>query len=783
MSKKITKITGAGSSEIIAQILELNHLCHRHANTRHVLNVLVEKIAEIMKTDVASIYLIDPISKELVLRATKGLEKSKVDQVRLNQNEGLVGKTIEWLKPVSVAKGQKSKNYKFIPDLGEEHYESFLSVPLIHNRQPIGVLVVQNKKAIKYTSEKVHLFMMLAIPAVNVIENAKLSGTFDSLLQSDNEEISSSEEKVFQGVAASSGVAIGKVKFIKQPRIVPISNHHKSVHVDLEKMRLLEAFRWVEEEISHVQKKATKKFGMEELSIFDAYKMVIESQPFKNLILEEIESGQSALQAVEIVINKYTEQLLKASDEYIKERAYDVQDVGRKITDRLIFGDQLPKDFEDVSGEFILFSDNWSISDFVELDFDQVLGMMSSSGGATSHVSILAQSLGVPAVLGLTSFKEKINEGDLVILDGTTGQVIVNPTRELLRAYEREVQQNFRVKEKFKQLAKKKKAAPIGGEKITVGANVGIASHTSEVLDFGADEIGLYRSEFPFLMSRSLPTEEEQTQHYVRVLKSMGNKPVTIRTLDIGGDKYLPYLNLPKEDNPFLGWRAIRLSLDREDLFRIQLRALYRASVFGKLRILFPMITSLEEIIKVKEIISDVKQELKSQGYAYTSNVPLGIMIEVPSAVDIAGALIEHVQFFSIGTNDLTQYLLAVDRNNHQVSKLYNPLHPSVLRSIFRVTEAVRKAEKRVSVCGDMAGDPFGLVLLLGMGIDSISVSGPDIPKIKSLISGLDSQKIKRLTKKILKMNSFDDIHELIYKFFEKNNLFDYLPVNSDLQG
>jgi phosphotransferase system enzyme I (PtsP) len=779
--KKNPKLENVGSSEVVSEILELSQLCNGEFETGKILEKLVEKIAFIMKADVASIYLIDNQYKDLVLKATVGLDQNMIDKVRLSLNEGLVGKTMEWLKPVSMAFGSKSKSFKLIPGLGEEKFASFLSIPLIHNRQPLGVMVVQNEKPIKYSHEQVHLFMMLAIPTVNVIEKAKLSGTFGSLFtNNENEKKSDIESKSYSGIGASSGIAIGKVLPLKPHKKINLEDQKlKKLSPEIEKMRLLEAFRWVEEEISHVQKKASKKFGMEELSIFDAYKMVIESQPFKDQILHEIESGLSALDSVEEVIKKYTEQLLRADDEYIKERAYDMQDVGRKITDRLIYGDQIPHDSFDQHQKAILFSENWSISDFVELDTDKTLGIISATGGASSHISILAQSLGIPAVLGLSSVNEDICEFDKVIIDGTTGQVFTNPTHELIRAFEKEVQLNVRVMERFRRLAKTKKPTPLGGQKITIGANIGIASHAQDAGVNNVEEIGLYRSEFPFLMSRSLPTEEEQLGHYSRILKSMGNKPVTIRTLDIGGDKYLPYLNLPQEENPSLGWRAIRLSLDREDLFRIQLRALFRASVFGKLRILFPMISSIEEIRKVKEIIRDVKKELRSQGYKYATKIPLGVMIEVPSAVTIADSLLEEVSFFSVGTNDLTQYLLAVDRNNSQVSKLYSSLHPSVLHAINQTAKVTFKKGKLISVCGDMASDPLSLVLLIGMGITSISVNAPDIPKIKSFISELNFKEVKRITNKALKLNSTLEIKECLIEFFKKKNLLDYLNFSS----
>ncbi|HBF13932.1 MAG TPA: phosphoenolpyruvate--protein phosphotransferase [Deltaproteobacteria bacterium] len=773
------------STDVMTDILELGHLCHGKEDVKKVLDMLVEKIARIMQVDVCSLYLLDPHNKILELKATKGLNQLAIGVVKMKVGEGLVGKTLEWMKPVSMSTGKRSKQFKYFPETGEEKFSSFLSVPLIYNRQPIGVLVVQNEKKVKFSSQAAHLLMTLAIPAISVVEKAKLLDSFVKISSrldfqtQGNEELQpkKTEGMVHVGIGAAPGIAIGKIKIV--------GNHHQDlkpitkeapIHKDVEKMRVLEAFRWVQEEILDVQKKAEKKFGMEELSIFDAYSMVLESEPFKEEILTEIDKGKSALMAVENVVGRYAEELSHADDEYIRERVFDIHDVGRKIIDRLLYGSEVPRSAFHLTQEAILISDSWSVSDFVELDPEKTKGILSPVGGASSHIAILAESMGIPAVLGLSSFADFIHEDDEVVMDGTSGVVVLNPTNEVREMYRKESTKEAQAQEIYSQYAHKQ-ASPRGGKRIFIGANMGMAANMGNALEQGAEHIGLYRTEMPFLIRRNLPTEEEQFLLYSKVLSTMGGKPVTIRILDIGGDKYVPYLNLPKETNPFLGWRSIRILLEREDLFRIQLRALLRASVKGKLRLLFPMVTSMEEILKVKEILSNIKKELKSKNIAYAPNIPLGIMIEVPSAVEIADRLIREVNFFSIGTNDLVQYTLAVDRNNPKVAFLYSYLHPAVLRMISRTIQVVHKAKKSISVCGEMAGQAEGALLLVGMGIDELSMSTPLIPKMKHLINQVSLPKLKKLVHQVFKADTTAQVEQIMTQFMVEEGLNQFLTT------
>ncbi|MBX7147847.1 phosphoenolpyruvate--protein phosphotransferase [bacterium] len=775
------KIHTIPHEDVTTEILALGQLCHGEDDIGRVLELLVEKIANILKTDVCSLYMLNHMTQELVLSATKGLNRDAIGTVRMKVGEGLVGMTMEWLKPISMATGRRSKKFKYFPGTGEERYASFLSVPLIYNRKPIGVLVVQNIKPVKFSSQTVHLMMTLAIPAVNVIEKAKLLGTFGTLSQKDDtkkigpELLKRSKGAMHVGIGSSPGIAMAGVKTLHRPVQHMAITEQNNLSPDVEKMRLMEAFRWVEEEVRETIAKAKKKFGLEEMSIFDAYQMVLESAAFKDEILNEIDKGHSALKAVEIIIRKYTETMAMAEDEYIRERAYDIHDVGRKITDRLIYGSHMPSEAFAPNEPCILMADFWSISDFVEMDPQITKAIISPSGGASSHVAILAKSIGIPAVMGLSTFIENIREGDKLIVDGTSGVVIVNPEPETQRLYQKEMLSSQKAQQLYLKTARKPSKS-MGGKRIMVGANMGMISHIEEAQKSGAEEIGLYRTELPFLIRKTLPTEDEQYLLYSKVLKAMDGRPVTFRTLDIGGDKYVPYLQLPHEANPFLGWRSIRISLDREDLFRIQLRALLRASVHGPTRLMFPMISSVDEIRKVKDILRDVKKELLSQKKKIDRNVPIGIMVEVPAAVVIAESLIREVNFFSIGTNDLVQYVLAVDRNNAKVAKLYNSLHPAVLNMIAQTVKIASKHGKSVTICGEMASHPLSVAFLTGIGIPGLSMSVPLIAKIKYLVNRLDAKKLKKLSKKALHAATASEVTQIFVTYFKNEGLEEFLP-------
>lgn len=775
---KIFSLPLEDSADEILSVDELSSL--GASNSKEVLTLLTTKIANLMQTDVCSLYLIHPLSGELILEATHGLNPEAVGKVRMKVGEGLVGKTIEWLKPISLARGQQSRGFKYFPQTGEEQYSSFLSLPLVYKKKAIGVLVVQNRKATRFSERSVRFLMTLAMSALKIVEKEKFYEIFAHLRESTPKDLNApalkaSPNTIWKGIAASPGIAIGilRQKTSQMPQWGGGEHRERVGRPEDEIFKFKGALLQVRTDTADLRKKAETRFGMEEVAIFEAYQMLLEGDFLQKEVFKEIETGASAIRAIESVITRLTSELSRSSDDYIKERAYDIQDVGRKLTDALLVGALGAGDVA-LKEPAILYADYWSISDFVDMNPEMVKGILSSSGGATSHVAILAESLGIPAVLGLNDFN-KNDVGGEIVMDGNSGLVIVRPDAPTLKAYRQEMAWLSGRDDEYRDFVGKK-VHPLGGHSLSIGANMGMIAHATQAMEIGVDEIGLYRTEFPFLIRKSLPTEEDQCELYKKVLQVLSPKTATIRTLDIGGDKYIPYLNLPAEANPFLGWRSIRFSLDRDDLFRIQIRALLKASAFGRLKILFPMISSVEEFHRARQLVEEIREELTRQNVPMAPKIPLGAMIEVPAAVEIIDLLAKEADFFSVGTNDLIQYLLAVDRNNPKVAHLYTPYHPAVLRALHRIVTAAHRHDKPVSVCGEMASDILSVCILLGMGFDGLSLNTPQILKMKSFIGKLKQEELEKLVSRLLKLDTAQKVHKALVEFVKGSGLESYLP-------
>ncbi|UYZ13785.1 phosphoenolpyruvate--protein phosphotransferase [Brevibacillus sp. WF146] len=567
--------------------------------------------------------------------------------------------------------------------------------------------------------------------------------------------------KTIVGVAASSGVAIGKAFLLANPhlQIETVSVEDPSSEIK----RLTDALEQAKADLREISERAEREMGPDKAAIFQAHLLVLEDpelvETVKGKIAAEKVNAESALHETAQTFIELFEQM---DNEYMKERAADIRDVTKRVLCHLL-GVEFAAP-SDLAEEVILVAEDLTPSDTAQLDRRYVKGFVTDIGGRTSHSAIMARSLEIPAVVGTTDVTREAAAGVTIILDGHEGLVIIDPTPE---------ETGERVRETKSELAKLVHTATTSqdGVHVELAANIGSVQDLAGALENGAEGVGLFRTEFLYMGRDDFPSEDEQFQAYKQVLEQMGEKPVVIRTLDIGGDKHLAYMNLPQEMNPFLGFRAIRLCLEQQDLFRTQLRALLRASAYGNLKIMFPMIATLEEFRQAKAVLAEEKQALLDKGIAVSDRLEVGIMIEIPAAALIADQFAKEVDFFSIGTNDLIQYTMAADRMNERVSYLYQPYHPAVLRLIHRVIQAAHAEGKWVGMCGEMAGDPVAIPILLGMGLDEFSMSAGSILPARYQISRLSKETAAGYTDTILSMSTSQEVEAFVRKTFAGNGM------------
>ena len=535
-----------------------------------------------------------------------------------------------------------------------------------------------------------------------------------------------------KGIAASDGYAIGTAVIKDSFDLCIIEKEIKDV--DSEVKRFHKAVELSKEQIDQIKEKAAKNFGEDKAAVFESHIMLLEDPEFFGAIENYIQDKKiNAENAVKNVMESYLAIFEAMDDEYMRERAADIKDVALRIMTNLC--GRMGCGLQILNPNTIIVASDLTPSDTAELDKEKVIAFVTNMGGRTSHSAIMARSLEIPAVVGVNNITDYVKNGDLLIVDGIKGEVIINPEEAIIEEYEQKKIRFAEGKEELKKLIGIR-TITTSGKSIEVAGNIGNPQEVDKVIENGGDGIGLFRTEFLYMNRNTLPTEEEQFEAYKYVLEKMGDKPVVIRTLDIGGDKKLPYIELPEEANPFLGYRAIRLCLDQINIFKPQLRALIRASVYGNLKIMFPMISGEEEIIAAKNILEECKKEIKEEGYE-TRDFEVGIMIEVPSAAILAEELASRVDFLSIGTNDLIQYTLAADRMNEKISYLYNPEHPAILKLIKATVDGAHKAGKWCGMCGEMAGDEKLTALLVELGLDELSMSPPSILKVKKNILSL----------------------------------------------
>ncbi|MEO5572986.1 MAG: phosphoenolpyruvate--protein phosphotransferase [Gammaproteobacteria bacterium] len=717
-------------------------------NLEQALDIIVLRVKQAMIADVCSVYLTNYIHQQHVLMASDGLNPEAIGSVRLGLHEGLISLVCERAEPVNLDDAPDHPRYQFVAETGEERYHAFLGVPIIHHRKVLGVLVVRQRARRKFDENEVTLLVTIAAQLAGAIVHAEASGGISGLYGERRR-----STRYIQGLPGAHGIAMGTAVAIYPSADLNVIPDRKIDDVEAEVAIFEQAVAKVYADIQALTARIAAALPSEDVALFDAYLQMLSGQSLVGKTLTRIRAGNWAMGALRETINEHTRAFEAMGDAYLSERASDVRDLGLRLLAYLQTDTRHPQEYPEHT---IIVGEEITASMLAEVPQGRLAGVVSVRGSSSSHVAILARTLGVPAVMGASDLNVGRIDGCEVILDGFQGRVHIEPLPAVRSEFMRLVREEAALTAGLAELRDLPAETP-DGYRMPLYANTGLLSDLSISQNSDIEGIGLYRTEFPFMVRERFPGEEEQRLIYRQVLEAFEPKPVVLRTLDVGGDKALPYFPIT-EDNPFLGWRGIRITLDHPEIFLVQLRAMLCASTgLTNLHLLLPMISTVSEVDDTLKLLRRAYQELVDAGEAIV--MPrVGVMIEVPSAVYQADIIAQRVDFLSIGTNDLTQYLLAVDRNNARVAELYDSLHPAVLRALIQVVEGARRHNKPVTVCGEMAGDPASAILLLGMGIDSLSMSMVSLPRVKWAIRNVTRVQAQRLLQEVLQ---FEDAHSI----------------------
>ena len=710
---------------------------------RKTLDTIVELVAERFSIDVCSVYIFDAEQNYLVLTATVGLNRAAIGSVRMHISEGLSGLVLETKAHVFVRNPSTHPRYKYFKESGEEIYRTFLGLPLIYHQRNLGVLVIQTVEESAISEADIPVFSAITSQVAATVAYSGLLADLKkdrvdwpvqkSSLSGEETPRLIEKKPVLRGIAVSSGFAQGRAHYLAesigfdQVKMEAAENHRE------QRIFLEEAFAAARRDIRELRR-AADDLPSQDASIIEANLMILEDTAFRRKICDRIDAGYTAAAALKQVVMQYLGHFNQMEDPYLRQRGADIVDAGKQVLANLLAIGKAPQ--AAFCGDTVVIAADISTAELIRLRQPHLKGIILAKGGKTSHAVILARSFEIPMIIGVKDVLDSIRENDQLIVDGTSGLIFRDPPPEIRGEYDRllvEKEKSFRGLDRLRDLP----ALTRDGRFCRLGANISLLSDLELVHKYGADHVGLYRTEFPFLVRGDFPTEEEQFELYCKVIAAAAGKTVTIRTLDVGGDKLFSCLDYPKETNPYLGWRAVRVSLERDDIFRAQIRAVLRASAHGPTSLMFPMVSTVEEVHAIKHIVKDEKSKLAAAGRPFNANMAIGIMVEVPAAVRILRHLLRHVDFVSIGTNDLTQYILAVDRNNEKVSAIYNPLHPAVIDTIREAATVCRRMGTPLSICGESASNPQCVVLYLAMGITRLSLNPSSVPLIKHLIATL----------------------------------------------
>lgn len=736
------------------------------------LALVVVEVKAAIDTDVCSVYMTDPVRGEHVLLATDGLRAGAVGKVRLKLGQGLTGLAASRAEPINVEDAPAHPAFRYVAAAGEAPFHGFIGVPIIRRRKVLGVLVAQQRDQRKYTADEESFLVTLAAQLAGCINQAEIRQALDRL-NSDNDELAGA--LFLEGIASARGLAIGEAVVVFPTAELSRVPDKDIEDADIEIARFRQAVATELAELQRLSERMRLLLSAGDRALFDAYGLLLGSDSLVNGTVERIQAGNWAPGALRATVQEYANVFKEMDDPYLRERAADILDLGQRLLNRLQEAQMTVREYPDHT---ILTGDEISVSQLLDVPLEKLKGLASVRGTGASHVALLARGLGIPAVFGVSGLPPGRLNGREVVVDGYTMRVCIQPTPALREEYRKLIAEEAELSRGLQHLRDLPAETP-DGRQVELHANSGLFADIAAARDSGVRGVGLYRSELHFFLRDRFPGEDEQAMLYTRVLRIMTPHPVVLRTLDIGGDKPLPYFPID-EQNPFLGWRGIRISLDQPDLFKTQLRAMLRAgTAYPNLSILFPMIGSVGELSEALDLLRSAQAELVEAG-AVVEPPRVGVMVEVPSAVYQIDTLTRMVDFVSIGSNDLTQYLLAVDRNNDRVAKLYDSLHPAVLAAIGHVIRRVQAAGRPVSVCGEMAGDPAGALLLLAMGADSLSMNLGSLLKIKWLIRSVPYAEAQALLAEVIPLESAAAIRERANTFLDQHGLGGLLRVGKN---
>lgn len=740
--------------QLLCDFSELNWVFSASRSIDNFFDKLVDMVAEHMRTAVCSIYLYDQEQQELRLKATHGLKGDTARLIHMKLGEGLTGRAMLEEKTIVTEKASTQTGYKFFGGTNEEDFEVFMAVPILRGLIKIGVMVLQREEGKPFSHAETTVTQAIASQLANIIENAGLLAQADEGESASRPEIFS-DLKFIRGRSANEGLVKGAAF---------IWRRHQDLHEYLAAMPVqalsIDDFQasitTTEKQLKIIQAEVEEQLSDVASLIFSAHLLMLKDRGFITKIEHSIDLGMAPGQAIVETASYYIDRFAKIEDHYIREKADDVRDLATRMLRNLPGGKD---DLSNLKGRVII-ADQLLPSDILKLSHEKIVGIILVSGGITSHVALLARSLEIPLVIADEPRLLYVSSDSLVLLDAGSGNIYINPEPSVLGIFtekQRELQESAKLDQELEATTRTR-----DGQTLSINSNINLLSDLKTANRYHAEGIGLYRSEMPFLVRSDFPSEEEQFVVYRRLAAGMPDKPLTFRTLDIGGDKVLSYYHHEKEENPFMGMRSIRFSLLHKDIFVRQIRAVLRACHESDLRIMFPMISSVEEFIESRQVLHDCLLELASENVAFNRHPKIGMMVEIPSVIDIIDDLAREADFFSIGTNDLIQYLLAVDRTNEKVASLYIPHHPAVLRALKRIVGQANRHNVPVSVCGDMANREIYLPFLIGIGVRNLSVDPIYLPKIKKACILIDLKEAEKIAHTLLGISSIKDIERVL---------------------